>query len=367
MTGVAEDGAALAFATDDDPGIRRRRRGRGFSYVGPDGTSIRDTAVLARIGRLAIPPAWSEVWISTSPDTHLQATGRDAKGRKQYRYHPAFSLSRETAKFEHLLDFAEVLPRIREATAADLGRRGLPREKVLAAVVRLLETTLIRIGNEAYARANRSYGLTTLRSRHVAVDGAALRFEFKGKSGKVWNLKVADRRLARVVRTCQELPGQRLFQYVDADGTRQAIDSHDVNAYLRRIAGRPVTAKDFRTWAGTVLTALSLHAIGPADTRKATRSAIRRALERVAARLGNTPTVCRKSYVHPDVLTAFEAGELLLMVEIAAEEAEGWNGLEPEEVAVVAFLHRRLAATRSGVGTAAADLRRVAVDAVATI
>ncbi len=264
---------ALVFATDDDPGIRRRRRGKGFSYLAPDGTVVRDKATLMRIRSLVIPPAWSDVWISPSAETHLQATGRDAKGRKQYRYHPTFSLTRETAKFEHLLEFAEVLPRIRAATTADLARRGLPREKVLAAVVRLLETTLIRVGNETYARENRSYGLTTLRARHVAVEGTAMRFEFRGKSGKIWNLRVADRRLARVVRTCQELPGQRLFQYVDTDGARQAIDSHDVNGYLREIAGRSVTAKDFRTWAGTVLAALSLHAVGPAETRKATRTA----------------------------------------------------------------------------------------------
>jgi DNA topoisomerase-1 len=355
----------LVFASDDEPGIRRRRRGKGFMYVAPDGATVRDPATLQRIRKLAIPPAWTDVWISPSAETHLQATGRDAKGRKQYRYHPAFSLSREAAKFEHLLEFAEVLPVIRERTATDLRRHGLPREKVLAAVVRLLETTLIRVGNETYARENRSFGLTTLRARHVAVEGAAVRFEFKGKSGKNWKLKVSDRRLARIVRTCQELPGQKLFQYLDEDGTLQGVDSSDVNAYLREIAGRAITAKDFRTWAGTVLAALALHEIGPADTKKASRTALRRAIERVAARLGNTPSICRKSYVHPEVVAAFQAGELELIVE-GMEEADEFHGLEPEEVAVIGFLRRRLAQLeRSGVGAAAREVRAAAGAALA--
>lgn len=360
--------AALIFSSDDEPGIRRRRRGKGFGYAAPDGAPVRDPDTLARIRRLAIPPAWTDVWISPEADSHLQATGRDARGRKQYRYHPAFSHSREAAKFEHLLEFAAVLPRIRETTAEHLRRRGLPREKVLAAVVRLLETTLIRVGNETYARENRSYGLTTLRARHVAVEGAALRFEFRGKSGKTWSLRVADRRLARIVRSCQDLPGQRLFQYVDDDGTLQAIDSADVNAYLREISGRSVTAKDFRTWAGTVLAALSLHEVGPAETKKARRSLLRRAIERVAARLGNTPTVCRKSYVHPEVVAAFETDDLTLTID-AAIDADAYHGLEPEEVAVIGFLKRRLGVLDPPVGSspAAAALHARAAAAPSTL
>ena len=348
------------YGSDDEPGIRRKRCGTGFTYRNPDGTTLRDKAELERIRKLAIPPAWTDVWISAQANTHLQATGRDQKGRKQYRYHPAFSMSREAAKFEHLMEFAEALPVIRERTAEHLRLHGLPREKVLAAVVRLLETTLIRIGNDRYAKANRSFGLTTLRSRHVDVKGQAVRFDFTGKSGKTWRLKLSDRRLAGIIRRCQELPGQRLFQYVDEDGHRQSVDSADVNAYLREITGRDVTAKDFRTWAGTVLAAMALAETGRAETKKATKSALRQAIERVAAKLGNTPAICRKSYVHPEVVSAFEEGALQLSINVdIVHDIDDHHGLEHEEVAVLAFLKARLAEmARSG-------LPRQEVDAAA--
>ncbi len=336
----------LVFASDDEPGIRRRRRGKGFSYEAPDGSRVADPATLERIRKLAIPPAWSNVWISAIADSHLQATGHDAKGRKQYRYHPSFSLAREAAKFEHLLAFVEALPKIRERIARDLGRPGVPREKILATVVRLLETTLIRIGNEAYVKENKSFGLTTLRNRHVAVEGAAMRFSFKGKSGKTWRLKVSDRRIAGIVRTCQDLPGQRLFQYFDEDSKLQAVDSADVNAYLKDITGTDITAKDFRTWAGTVLTALALAQVGRIEAKKALKSQMRRAIEAVANRLGNTPAICRKSYVHPEILSALEQGGLTLVTAMQELDDEAPHGLEPEEVAVLAFLRERLDAVK---------------------
>lgn len=338
-------GTGLVWASDEAPGLTRRRQGKGFSYRTPDGAAVRDAATLARIRSLAIPPAWTQVWISLDPNSHLQATGRDARGRKQYRYHPSFSLHREIVKFEHLVEFGEVLPLIRRQTLKDLRRPGLPREKVLACVVRLLETTLIRIGNEDYARENKSFGLTTLRNRHVAVEGSAIRFEFKGKSGKLWKLRVTDKRIARVLRTCQDLPGQRLFQYLDEDGTRETIASNDVNAYLKAITGRAVTAKDFRTWAGTVQAALALSDAPYPDSRTAVRRAMKAVIDAVAARLGNTPTVCRRSYVHPEVLTAFEEGGLVLAVKAQAElddSAAERDELEAYERAVLDFLHQRM-------------------------
>ncbi|WP_083656624.1 DNA topoisomerase IB [Mongoliimonas terrestris] len=337
----------LSFGSDEAPGIRRRRSGKGFTYRAPDGQTVKDRAVLDRIRKLVIPPAWTDVWISQDPTSHLQATGRDQKGRKQYRYHPAFSLQREAVKFEHLLEFASVLPQIRARTLADLRRRSLSREKILATVVRLLETTLIRIGNEDYARENKSFGLTTLRCRHVAVEGQAIRFCFKGKSGKEWRLRVSDRRIARILRTCQELPGQRLFQYLDEDGRLQAVDSADVNAYLKEITGKDVTAKDFRTWAGTVQAALALAGSERPETKTATRKALRQAIVEVSAKLGNTPSVCRKSYVHPEVLTAFEEGALALAIEEqVAAEAEAEGTLEPYEQAVLTFLSERIEIAR---------------------
>jgi DNA topoisomerase I len=258
LTVAAAENAGLIYVSDEQPGMRRRRVGRGFSYRDPDGRTIREPKILDRIRELAIPPAYTDVWVCMSSRGHLQATGRDDRGRKQYRYHTRWREVRDTTKFERMLDFAAGLPALRERIAADISMRGLSREKVLATVVSLLKNTLIRVGNTDYARQNKSYGLTTLRDRHVDVEGNQLRFEFKGKSGKKWNLKVHDRRIAKIVRACQDLPGQHLFQYLDEKGERQQVTSADVNAYLKEISGRDVTAKDFRTWAGTVLAAMAI-------------------------------------------------------------------------------------------------------------
>ena len=263
----------------------------GFAYYKPGGDRLRDDAALERIRKLAIPPAWTEVWICPKANGHLQATGRDARGRKQYIYHADWREVRDNNKYERVLDFARLLPRIRGRVAKDLSKRGMPREKVLAAVVSLLDKTLIRIGNDGYAKENGSYGLTTLRSRHLEVAGSEMRFQFKGKSGKTWRLSVRDRRIARIVRSIQELPGQHLFQYLDDDGAARSIDSTDVNEYLREIAGADVSAKDFRTWAGTVLTVLALSALEAFSTQTQAKMNVRRAIEAVADTLGNTPTI----------------------------------------------------------------------------
>src|SRR5215218_8318368 len=247
----AAETAGLLYVSDEEPGIRRGKSGTGFTYTKPDGKKVEDKATLKRIHSLAIPPAYTDVWICAKPNGHIQATGRDAKGRKQYRYHPAFREVRESAKYEHMMAFAAALPSIRAKLAEHMALRGLPREKVLATVVHLLENTLIRVGNDDYAKANKSYGLTTLRDPHVKVDGSELRFQFKGESGKMWRLRVKDRRVAKIVKACQDLPGQDLFQYLDENGERKDVTSADVNAYLKEITGRDITAKDFRTWAGT--------------------------------------------------------------------------------------------------------------------
>jgi DNA topoisomerase-1 len=333
----------LRYVDDGMAGIRRRRAGRGFSYTGPDG-KVRDPDRLAWIRTLAIPPAWREVWISPFRDGHLLATGRDAKGRKQYRYHPGWRKLRDETKFERMLAFGQALPRIRESVEAELRRLGLGRRKVLATVVRLLETTLIRVGNDEYARANRTFGLTTMRDGHVAADGALLRFSFRGKSGKPHKVTLRNRRLANLVRRMQDLPGQELFQYLDEDGSPTPIDSGEVNAFLREIAGDDFTAKDFRTWAGTVLAAWALSEFESFDSQAAARRNVTRAIERVASRLGNTPAICRKSYVHPEVLGAYLDGSLLdqLRAEIEEELRAELSGLEPEEVAVLVLLRHRL-------------------------
>lgn len=298
----------LVYVTDGVPGIRRRRAGKGWAYYSPDGSRITDREVRRRINALAIPPAWTDVWICPDPKGHIQATARDAKGRKQYRYHPRYREARDESKFRRILEFSEVLPSIREQVERDLRSRGLSRRKVLAAVARLLDKTLIRVGNDEYTRENKSYGLTTLRDRHVAVNGSRLDFTFRGKSGVTRTVTLTDRRLARIVQQCQDLPGQQLFQYLDPDGTRQDIDSDDVNAYLREVTGRDITAKDFRTWAGTMLAAQALRAMGPARTRREAERKVVRAIDQVAERLGNTRAVCRKYYVHPAVLDAYLAG-----------------------------------------------------------
>jgi DNA topoisomerase-1 len=300
----------LCHVSDRDPGIRRvLRRGRPV-YLGPDGSRITDPDTLARLTALAIPPAWTDVWICENPDGHLQAVGRDAKGRKQYRYHAGFTRLRDADKYGRMLRFARRLPRIREAVEADLARPGMPREKVLALIVRLLELTHLRVGNEEYARLNRSYGLTTLRDRHARVEGSRVRFRFTGKSGKQHEVGIRDRRLARLIRRIQELPGQHLFEYLDEAGARRAIRSEDVNAYLRQIAGTDVTAKDFRTWAATVLAFRILHDLPGTDRAAEAKRRIKAAIEQVAEQLGNTPTVCRASYVHPVVVESWQTGDL---------------------------------------------------------
>ncbi|WP_448189955.1 DNA topoisomerase IB [Azospirillum sp. sgz301742] len=336
--------AGLTYVSDEEAGIRRRRSGKGFTYKWPDGATVTEEDTLARIRKLAIPPAYTDVWICPDPGGHIQATGRDAKGRKQYRYHPRWTEQREGTKFGRMLEFCRALPAIRARVEEDLSRPGLPRDKVLATVVRLLETTLIRIGNETYARENRSYGLTTLRDRHAEIDGAQIRFAFKGKSGKVWNVELKDRRLARVVRACRDVPGDELFQYIGDDGQRHAITSGDVNGYLRAITGEDFTAKDFRTWAGTVLAALALKEFESFDSKAKAKRNITRAIEQVAARLGNTTSVCRKSYVHPEVLDAYLEGNLLdaLKAEVEEELRDELSGLNGAEAAVLAFLHERL-------------------------
>ena len=330
----------LRYSSDDRPGIRRRRRGRGFQYLDPDGRTITDGAERARIDALAIPPAWTDVWICPWPNGHLQATGRDARRRKQYRYHPRWREVRDEDKYERILDFGKALPEIRTHVEHDLSLPGLPRPKVLATVVRLLETTLIRVGNEEYARTNKSFGLTTLRDRHVKVDGSQLRFKFKGKSGKTHSISVRDRRLAHIVRRCQELPGQDLFEYVDDDGARHLIDSSDINEYLQEISGDDFTAKDFRTWAGTTLAATTLQEMEPADTLTARKHNVVEAIKEVAGRLGNTPAICRKCYIHPQIMEAYLDGTL-------AEGLKGrsnGSGLPSEEAAVLRLLRRQRAA-----------------------
>jgi len=336
--------AGLLYVSDEEPGIRRRRAGKGFTYSWPDGTRVTEEETLARIRKLAIPPAYTDVWICADPDGHLQATGRDAKGRKQYRYHPRWTELREGTKYGRMLEFCRALPKIRVRVDEDLSRRGLPREKVLAAVVRLLETTLIRVGNESYAKENKSYGLTTLRDRHADIDGAEIRFAFKGKSGKVWNVSLKDRRLARVVRACRDVPGDELFQYVGDDGQRHAVTSGDVNDYLRAVTGEDFTAKDFRTWNGTVLAAMALKEFETVDGKAKAKRNVTRAIEQVAARLGNTASVCRKSYVHPEIVDAYLEGQLLdaLTAEVERDLREELSGLDAEEAAVLAFLHNRL-------------------------
>jgi DNA topoisomerase-1 len=341
----AAEGAGLVYVHDGEPGITRRKAGKGWSFRRPDGSAVKDPVAIARIRKLAIPPAYTDVWICPSAKGHIQATGRDAKGRKQYRYHQAFREVRDSAKYEHVTAFAEALPTIRATVKQHMALQGLVRKKVLATVVYLLETTLIRVGNEDYAKHNESYGLTTLREPHVDVHGADLRFEFKGKSNKVWKLKLHDRRVAKIVKACHDLPGQQLFQYLDHEGQRHGVTSHDVNDYLREITGRDITAKDFRTWAGTVLAALALSEFDAIDSEAKAKKNVRAAIERVSARLGNTATICRKCYVHPTIVNSYMSGELLLEIkqEVDTELRENLPQLKPEEAAVLALLERRIA------------------------
>jgi DNA topoisomerase I len=341
----AAEAAGLRYASADAPGISRRRVGKGFTYRDVDGSRLRDVTALKRIRALVIPPAWSAVWICPDPDGHIQAVGFDEKGRKQYRYHPKFREVREGVKFEHMMLFADALPGLRNRVAADMAAPGLGRTKVLATVVHLLETTMIRVGNETYAKENKSYGLTTLLVRHVRIDGAELKFHFKGKSGKTWRLSVRDRRIAKIVKSCQELPGQHLFQYVDEAGERQGVTSADVNSYLKEISGADITAKDFRTWTGTVLAAMALAEFEQADTAARAKRNVTQAIERVSSRLGNTPTICRKCYVHPQIVSAYLDGGLLLEVQkdIDDQLRDDLSTLRPEEAAVLSFLRARVA------------------------
>jgi DNA topoisomerase-1 len=337
--------AGLRYVSDDEPGLRRRKRGTGFTYLDPQGRAVKDKATLERIRKLAIPPAWTDVWICPRANGHLQATGRDARGRKQYRYHAGWREVRDETKFGRMIAFGEALPKIRERIDRDLSQRGLGREKVLATVVKLLETTLIRVGNQEYVKQNNSFGLTTLRDRHVEVDGATLRFEFRGKSGKDHSVEIHDRRLARIVKQCRDVPGQTLFQYLDGDGQRQSVGSEDVNAYLRETTGEEFSAKDFRTWGGTVLALSALLEIGATcagDERSANRAVVE-AIKNVAGQLGNRPAICRKYYVHPVVIESFLGGTLIETLEDAVAEAPAGDettGLRQLEAQLLGLLKR---------------------------
>jgi DNA topoisomerase-1 len=337
--------AGLRYVSDTQPGIARKRRGKGFGYTTQDGAPVRDPEVLARIKSVVIPPAWTDVWICANPKGHLQATGRDARGRKQSRYHPRWREVRDETKDERMLTFGVALPSIRERVAHDLALPGLPRPKVLATIVRLMETTLIRVGNEEYARQNRSYGLTTMRGRHVNVDGSTITFKFRGKSGVRHTIDVSDRRLAKIVQRCQDIPGYELFQYVDSDGTPRAIDSADVNEYLREVSSQDFTAKDFRTWAGTVLACMMLRETEPFESETQAKKNVVQAIKEVAARLGNTPSVCRKCYVHPGVLECYLAGVITkARRERVKKEDAGASDvlLQEEETALLRLLRQRL-------------------------
>ena len=333
--------AGLRYVSDTQPGIRRKKAGKGFGYVGTDGKPIKDEKELARIRSLAIPPAYTDVWICPSPNGHIQATGRDARGRKQYRYHPKWREVRDETKFGRMLAFSEVLPKIRARIEKDLSLPELPREKVLATVVRLLECTCIRVGNDEYAKANRSYGLTTLQDKHVEISGSTLRFEFKGKSGKMHKVNLSDRRLAKIVHRCQALPGEDLFQYLDDDGVRQTIGSGDVNDYIREISGQEFTAKDFRTWAGTLLAVAALSEIGAWSSQRHAKSNVLKAIDRVAEQLNNTRAVCRKYYVHPAVFEHYLAGSMTEALKNGTA-ASAKSELNPDEAAVVRLLRHHL-------------------------
>jgi DNA topoisomerase-1 len=328
--------AKLRYVNDDEPGIARKGSAiANFSYHRPDGSEVRASHVLNRIRALAIPPAWTEVWICPDSDGHIQATGRDQKGRKQYRYHPRWHDVRDESKYARMIEFARALPKIRARIDRDLAQPGMGRERVLAAVVRLLERSLIRVGNDEYAKSNASYGLTTLKDRHVAVSGKTIEFRFRAKSGKFRRLELDSPRLSKVVRACQDLPGQELFQYRDADGAIRDVTSNDVNAYLREVTGQDFTAKDFRTWAGTVGAALALRAQALPEAKAAQKRVLNTAIDQVAEALGNTRAVCRKAYVHPQVFDAFSDGTL---GNALARGCRPVKGLDAAETAVLSFL-----------------------------
>jgi DNA topoisomerase-1 len=342
---TAAKAAGLRYVLDDRPGIRREPDKDSFRYLDARGEPIDDEATLKRIKSLAIPPAWTEVWICPQANGHLQATGRDARGRKQYRYHPKWREVRDEVKYERMIKFGKALPQIRKEVDRALSLPGLPREKVLATIVYLLEATMMRIGNDEYARENKSYGLTTLRNRHVKIDGSEVEFRFRGKSGVYHDVKVNDRRLARIIQRSRDLPGQDLFEYLDENKEPHTVNSSDVNDYLREISGEDYTAKDFRTWSGTVLAAIALQEFEKFDSEAQAKKNVVRAIETVAEKLGNTPSVCRKCYVHPAVLDSYMDGTMVEGLLARAEEklSEDLQDLQPEEAAVLAMLQQRLA------------------------
>lgn len=330
--------SGLRYVSDTEPGIRRRKSGTGFAYYDTEGRLIHDRKLLRRFRSLAIPPAWAEVWICPYEQGHIQATGRDARGRKQYRYHPRWNETRGQHKYDRMIAFGYALPAIRQQVNRDLSLPGLPRSKVLAAVVYLMDRTGIRVGNEEYRRANESYGLTTLQDHHVAIEGATLHFRFRGKSGLMHEISLTDQRLARIVRSCRELPGSELFQYVDEEGKQQAVDSGDVNEYLRGITQLDFSSKDFRTWAGTVEAAVTLQQLGLFSTQAEAKHNIMAAYRRCADRLRNRPATCRKHYVHPAVIEAYQSGSPCLMDRQASSNTGPNEWLYPEEKALLDFL-----------------------------
>lgn len=338
----AANAAGLVYVSDAQPGITRRRAGAGFSYYSPTGKRITSQAVRRRLASIAIPPAWTDVWICPDPSGHILATARDAKGRKQYRYHPEFRAHRDESKFGRMLAFSEALPRLRELLVPDIALHGLPRRKLLATLVRFLDKTLIRIGNEEYLKANKSVGLTTMRRRNVAVKGHKITFAFRGKSGVDHEIAVTDVRLARIVKKLQDLPGQELFRFRDESGDLQAVDSGDVNEYLRQLTGQEVTAKDFRTWSGTMIAARALREMGPAASEAAAKRNVNAALDEVAERLGNTRAVARKYYVHPSVVEAYHRGVAAPETPRARRTERPSAALRRDEVVVLQFLHDEL-------------------------
>ncbi len=341
---VSAEEAGLTYVNCGESGYNRIRAGRGFRYTGPGNRPVRDPAVLQRIRSLVIPPAWKNVWVCAKPHGHLQATGVDARGRKQYRYHPKWTAVRGETKYEKILHFGRTLPRIRERLNHDLGKKGLPKEKVLATIVRLLETSLIRVGNEEYARTNQSFGLTTMKDGHADIEGRRIHFHFRGKSGVMHTIDIRDPKLARIVKNCQDIPGQDLFQYLDDEGKRHSVSSTDVNRYLHEIAGDEFTAKDFRTWAGTVLAAQALKEFETFDSEAQAKQNVVRAIESVAKKLGNTKAVCRKCYIHPAILDSYMDGTLIEMLsaKVDRELKRNLGHLHPEEATVLAFLHKTL-------------------------
>jgi DNA topoisomerase-1 len=335
--------AGLIYVSADSPGITRRRRGKGFVYLDERGKFVRDPQTLARIAALVIPPAWEKAWICPSPRGHLQAVGWDARGRKQYRYHEKFRAVRDEAKYERMLAFVKALPKVRRRVNADLKKPGMPRDKVLAAIVRLLETTLIRVGNEEYAQQNKSYGLTTIHNHHAKVQGSTIHFHFRGKSGVEHTIDLEDPRIAKIIRKCQDLPGEELFGFVDETGKTHDIKSDDVNAYLHEITGQEFTAKDFRTWAGTVLAARALSEFEQVDSQARRKKNVVKAVEAVAERLGNTKAVCRKCYIHPHIIDSYLGGTLIQQLQHKAEQMlKPLHRLHPEEAAVLVLLTRSL-------------------------